>query len=230
MAINLNPPTQIFDHQQTAAELLERFSAGMTSLLREKTLSESDQKNFARTAEILSDIAAQSFQSEQQKIELAKMQGDFEIDYLRKACETLLHVNEKNAEHSQENLQMLRTQAEHLEVLFKRVAVAEQTALPQNSHFVQLKGVHPHFYGRNQLLEQIKQKLTLGIPLVLHGPPGMGKSETAITFANRHLQDYKVVWSIDAATKEQRTQGYRELAKALFLPTYQGGHSRNSFR
>ncbi|OLF13557.1 tetratricopeptide repeat protein [Actinophytocola xanthii] len=82
---------------------------------------------------------------------------------------------------------------------------------------------NPNFTGRAELLEQLDKRLTAGgttavLPSALHGMGGIGKTQMATEYIYRHLQDYDVVWWIDAAHPTQIRAGLTELARALGLP------------
>jgi tetratricopeptide (TPR) repeat protein len=58
---------------------------------------------------------------------------------------------------------------------------------------------NPVFTGRNELMEQLEQRLSQEnvaavLPAVLHGMGGVGKSQIAIEYVYRHLADYDIVW------------------------------------
>lgn len=89
---------------------------------------------------------------------------------------------------------------------------------------LRLKPAHPHFVGRSELLGQLNTtffQLQKWKPQkqnwvhVLHGPGGMGKTELAITFGNRHVAEFFLVWFLRAETPELLEKDYRELAEAL---------------
>ena len=86
---------------------------------------------------------------------------------------------------------------------------------------IKLKQIHPDFTGRENYLKDLEKRL-LGTDnhfaqAVLTGPPGYGKTETAIAFGNRHLEQFSLVWSIESDTPEKMAQSYRELARQLEL-------------
>lgn len=82
---------------------------------------------------------------------------------------------------------------------------------------------NPNFTGRAELLEQLGKRLTAGgttavLPSALHGMGGIGKTQMATEYIYRHLQDYDLIWWIDAAHTTQIRAGLTELAKTLGLP------------
>jgi tetratricopeptide (TPR) repeat protein len=81
---------------------------------------------------------------------------------------------------------------------------------------------NPNFTGRVELLEQLGKRLSGGttavLPSALHGMGGIGKTQMAAEFIYRHLQDYDLVWWLDAAHSTQIRAGLTELARTLHLP------------
>lgn len=80
---------------------------------------------------------------------------------------------------------------------------------------------NPNFTGRGEIIEQLGKRLTSGttavLPAALHGLGGIGKTQIATEYIYRHLQDYDVIWWIDAAHSTQIRAGLTELAGALGL-------------
>ncbi|WP_414945339.1 FxSxx-COOH system tetratricopeptide repeat protein [Amycolatopsis sp. cmx-11-32] len=81
---------------------------------------------------------------------------------------------------------------------------------------------NPNFTGRDELLEQLTRRLSSGttavLPSALHGLGGIGKTQMAAEYIYRHLQDYDLVWWIDAAHPTQIRAGLTELARLLGIP------------
>lgn len=80
---------------------------------------------------------------------------------------------------------------------------------------------NPNFTGRDELLDQLTKRLSSGttavLPSALHGLGGIGKTQMAAEYIYRHLQDYDLVWWIDAAHTTQIRAGLTELAGILGL-------------
>ncbi|EME53021.1 FxSxx-COOH system tetratricopeptide repeat protein [Amycolatopsis decaplanina] len=80
---------------------------------------------------------------------------------------------------------------------------------------------NPNFTGRDELLDQLTKRLSSGttavLPSALHGLGGIGKTQMAAEYIYRHLQDYDLVWWIDAAHTTQIRAGLTELAGTLGL-------------
>ncbi|WP_409491203.1 FxSxx-COOH system tetratricopeptide repeat protein [Amycolatopsis sp. cmx-11-12] len=80
---------------------------------------------------------------------------------------------------------------------------------------------NPNFTGRDELLDQLTKRLSSGttavLPSALHGLGGIGKTQMATEYIYRHLQDYDLVWWIDAAHTTQIRAGLTELAGLLGL-------------
>ncbi|MFJ8959093.1 FxSxx-COOH system tetratricopeptide repeat protein [Lentzea sp. NPDC102401] len=82
---------------------------------------------------------------------------------------------------------------------------------------------NPNFTGRVELLEQLGKRLTAGgatavLPSALHGMGGIGKTQIATEYIYRHLNDYDLIWWIEAARPTQIRAGLTELARQLGLP------------
>ncbi|MFD2416659.1 FxSxx-COOH system tetratricopeptide repeat protein [Amycolatopsis pigmentata] len=89
---------------------------------------------------------------------------------------------------------------------------------------------NPNFTGRTELLDQLGKRLTAGgttavLPAALHGMGGIGKTQIATEYIYRHLQDYDVIWWIEAARQTQIRASLTELARELGVG---GGGDANS--
>ncbi len=86
--------------------------------------------------------------------------------------------------------------------------------------FVSLPGPFSEFVGRQELLKEIKHFLLrskqneLSV-VALWGEAGMGKSETAIQFANHCLKKFSMIYWINAGSEEVYQQSYYNLAEEL---------------
>jgi len=75
---------------------------------------------------------------------------------------------------------------------------------------------NPAFTGRNQLLAQLRERLTEAtvaavLPVeAVHGLGGVGKTELVTEYAHRYASDYELIWWIDA---EQPTTAAAALAQ-----------------
>jgi tetratricopeptide (TPR) repeat protein len=82
---------------------------------------------------------------------------------------------------------------------------------------------NPNFTGRAEPLERLSERLTAGgatavLPKALHGMGGIGKTQIAVEYIYRHLQDYDIIWWIQATHPAQIRAGLTELAQRLGLP------------
>ncbi|MEU9838378.1 FxSxx-COOH system tetratricopeptide repeat protein [Actinomadura sp. NPDC048032] len=81
------------------------------------------------------------------------------------------------------------------------------------------------FTGREELLEQLHERLSQGttavLPQALHGMGGVGKSQIAIEYVYRHMADYDVIWWVRSERPGQIQQDLAELAAELDLPVSQ---------
>jgi hypothetical protein len=87
-----------------------------------------------------------------------------------------------------------------------------------------------NFTGRDDLIDELHAHLTAGgttvvLPATLHGMGGIGKTQTAVEYIYRHLDDYDLVWWIAAGQATQIRSGLTELAKQLNLPGSSEAHT-----
>lgn len=78
------------------------------------------------------------------------------------------------------------------------------------------------FTGRSEVLDQLSARLSDGgatvvLPAALHGMGGIGKTQIAVEYIYRHLDDYDIVWWIQAAQTSQVRKALAELAQQLGL-------------
>ncbi len=90
-------------------------------------------------------------------------------------------------------------------------------------NFVSIPSKYSNFVGRDEILHTLNKALVKphqGLStVVLHGEGGIGKSETAITFANNHQNDFSLIYWIDLGSKESYQKNYCSLAEYLNIPT-----------
>ncbi|MFJ9780633.1 FxSxx-COOH system tetratricopeptide repeat protein [Amycolatopsis sp. NPDC101161] len=77
---------------------------------------------------------------------------------------------------------------------------------------------NPGFVGRHGLLASVARRMDRESRAVLTGMGGLGKTQLAIEYIHRHLQDFDVVWWIRAAQEMQIRASLTELARQLRLP------------
>ncbi|MGV9558894.1 FxSxx-COOH system tetratricopeptide repeat protein [Streptomyces sp. NPDC003522] len=80
---------------------------------------------------------------------------------------------------------------------------------------------NPRFTGREDLLDEVHDVLTSGDGrgrrVLLHGPPGVGKSQTATEYARRFAGEHDLIWWVPAATKASAREGFAALARRVGL-------------
>ena len=79
---------------------------------------------------------------------------------------------------------------------------------------------NPAFTGRERVLGSLRQQLLAGgqapvLPVVLSGGTGVGKTQVAIEYANRHATDYEVVWWVPAGQPDLINPAFAALAGHL---------------
>jgi tetratricopeptide (TPR) repeat protein len=89
---------------------------------------------------------------------------------------------------------------------------------------------NPNFTGRDDLIEELRRQLTAGgtaavLPAALHGMGGIGKTQTAVEYIYRHLDEYDLVWWIQASQPTQIRSSLTDLAKHLSLPGSSEAHA-----
>ncbi|MFQ5674101.1 MAG: tetratricopeptide repeat protein, partial [Nitrospinales bacterium] len=83
---------------------------------------------------------------------------------------------------------------------------------------------NPFFTGREDIISRLHDELfvseetTPPHPQAISGLGGMGKTQTAIEFANRYRDEYKAVFWIDAESRESLISGFISIARLLNLP------------
>ncbi|WP_235882262.1 FxSxx-COOH system tetratricopeptide repeat protein [Streptomyces apricus] len=80
---------------------------------------------------------------------------------------------------------------------------------------------NPRFTGREDLLNEVHDLLNSGngrgCRVLLHGPPGVGKSQAAAEYARRFAGEYDLIWWVPAATKASAREGFAGLAREVGL-------------
>ncbi|MBI1730923.1 toll/interleukin-1 receptor domain-containing protein [Candidatus Acetothermia bacterium] len=106
----------------------------------------------------------------------------------------------------------------------KSRSVATQPRFPGSlpSHWNIPHRQNPNFTGRDDLLQNLRDSLTLGknaaLTQAIHGLGGVGKSQAATEYAYRHARDYDIVWWIHAEKPETLAADYAQLVVELDLP------------
>jgi hypothetical protein len=76
---------------------------------------------------------------------------------------------------------------------------------------------NPFFTGRNKVLAQLAETLAQRGRAALSGLGGVGKTQTAVEYAHRHLDEYEHVFLATAASREALVSGYTTTAGLLGL-------------
>ncbi len=74
---------------------------------------------------------------------------------------------------------------------------------------------NPGFVGRDDLLSELREWLATGVPQVLHGMGGMGKTQIAIEYAHLFASEYDRVWWVRAEQPALIGPQLAKLARAL---------------
>ena len=77
---------------------------------------------------------------------------------------------------------------------------------------------NPFFTGRESELAQLREALAAQARAVLSGLGGVGKTQTALEYAYRHLEEYDYAFWASAASREALLAGYVAIAGLLKLP------------
>ena len=82
-----------------------------------------------------------------------------------------------------------------------------------------------YFTGREALLRALHQKLTTEhtttLTQAITGLGGIGKTQTAIEYAYRHREDYRIIWWLRAEELTTLAADYAQLASQLDLPEHE---------
>lgn len=79
-------------------------------------------------------------------------------------------------------------------------------------------GMNPLFVGRADPLKALDRILTLGQSrrvAVLHGPPGIGKTQIAVQFCHTRHTNFSSVFWLNASTKESIGSGFLQAAELI---------------
>lgn len=77
---------------------------------------------------------------------------------------------------------------------------------------------NPHFTGRNSVLKSLEDTLDEGVPVVLTGPDGMGKSAIAEEHGRVHVTDYDFRFWVRARDATVLASDYAAIARFLGIP------------
>lgn len=108
------------------------------------------------------------------------------------------------------------------------IALISTISFSEKKHenlIVSIRKPHPDFVGRRSYLDQLQAVLVPQLRkwsrqdatrvMVIWGKGGYGKTELAISFANRNLSQFSLVWNFNCDTKANLYQSYRLLANRL---------------
>jgi tetratricopeptide (TPR) repeat protein/transcriptional regulator with XRE-family HTH domain len=125
----------------------------------------------------------------------------------------------KDRTRIEEIVRCLKLREQERDALF-RAALLTTPRLIQNLPFLR----NPFFTGRDQELEQIYTELhqrttaVIGQMQSISGLGGIGKTQLAVEYAYRHLDEYQYVLWVRAAGVEALTTSFTEIAHLLKLP------------
>jgi hypothetical protein len=89
---------------------------------------------------------------------------------------------------------------------------AVQSSLPEVSHV-------ECFVGRDEELDRIHQELQYNgsrRTAVVHGLGGMGKTQLALAYVQRHKDEYSAVFWVNSKSKDTINQGYAAAARRIY--------------
>ncbi|NGX62010.1 MAG: Photosystem I assembly protein Ycf3 [Chlamydiae bacterium] len=77
--------------------------------------------------------------------------------------------------------------------------------------------LHPNFVGRTATLQKIAEHFRREKVCVLFGLPGMGKTQTALQYANQNPAKFSQIWVVNCKSEAEKNASYQEIAKKLNL-------------
>jgi tetratricopeptide (TPR) repeat protein len=95
---------------------------------------------------------------------------------------------------------------------------ATADAAGKTSVFSNLPERNPFFTGRERVLEQLQETLATQKRAAVSGLGGGGKTQTAVEYAYKHLEQYVYTFWANAASRETIISSYIAIAKLLKLP------------
>ncbi|MFC5471558.1 FxSxx-COOH system tetratricopeptide repeat protein [Cohnella suwonensis] len=112
----------------------------------------------------------------------------------------------------------------------------EVPVLPTNPIYSRLFHVpfrqHPNFTGRDQEMEELRAKLTSGkfVSLVqtISGLGGIGKTQLAVEYAYKYMDEYQLVWWIRAEDHSTILSDMEMICRKLYLPVTDTKDETNS--
>ncbi len=189
--------SDILEDQQGITGLIANFSKRMQKVQNSEGLSNECRRRCQRIMDVVG--RAELF-TEQSKVGLNKTC----LDQLRYTIGLLPSQKENETQLAQTDLQNLYEATEFLRSFFGN-----------SDNALGIPSVHPHFVAREELFDAMSTTFSKHDTLVLHGPSGIGKTETAIAYGHRNRDTYPFVWMIHAETIDQIVQSYRKLSEAL---------------
>jgi hypothetical protein len=106
---------------------------------------------------------------------------------------------------------------EEIEKALEGPAPTEQKAAGPQAAPSNLPERNPFFTGREQLLARVQMALAKRGRAALSGLGGVGKTQTAVEYAYRHLQEYDHAFWVSATSREAFLSGYAAIAGELKL-------------
>lgn len=197
--------------------VLTKLAALAENALASEALDEADLQAFQRHANIsdrfitsITSAASKIIELTSQEAALRQKEGDQTAQIEHNSIMRQLKLERGKLKLGLERVRKKNAQLETI------AQAMERGIIPPPKRF-RLQDIHPEFEGRANHFQQITDAFTTARPLVvLVGPPGIGKSEIAVAFADQKIQDYKYVWTVDGSTEESIKVSLRGLLKAMF--------------